>query len=155
MKRLVRNPHFFFFIAAAILLFIGLKTPGTESFDINIHDTYIVIAKSHYYFLFSIILMVIGFFYMLVIYQRVHLSAGLIKIHWLTTILIPFSIWILPLFYKKLTGPQRYLWENREFNFYIDVFLMFFIPLCLFLILCLLPVNLIWSLWKAKGTGKD
>ena len=128
MKRLVRNPHFFFFIVAALLLFLGLKTPWTEMFDFNIHDTYYVIAKSHYYFLFSIILMVIGFFYKLVIYKRVHLSTGLIKIHWLSTILVPISIWVLPLFYKELTGPQGYLWENREFNYTIDVFLMFFIP---------------------------
>jgi hypothetical protein len=99
--------------------------------------------------------MVIGFFYKLVIYNRVHLSAGLIKIHWLSTLLVPISIWVLPLFYKEVTGPQGFIRENGEFNFYIDVFLMFFIPLSLFLILCLLPINLMWSLWKAKRNGKD
>ena len=154
MKRLVRNPQFFFFIAAAIFLFLGLKTPWTEMFDFNIHDTYFVIAKSQCYFLFSIILMVIGFFYKLVIYKGVNLSAGLIKIHWLSTILIPLSIWVLPLFYKDEIGPQGFIRENSEFNFYIDVFLMYFIPLCLFLVVCLLPINLIWSLWKAKGIAK-
>lgn len=155
MRILVLNPHFFFFIVAAIMFFIGLKTPWTETLDFNIHDTYYVIGKSQSYFLFSIILMVIGFFYKLVIYKRVKLSAPFMKLHWFITILAPLSILTLSLLYKEETGPQGYLWENIEYNFNIDIILQIFIPLCLFLIGCLLPFNLIWSLWKAKGIGKD
>ena len=155
MKGLLRNPHLFFFIVAVIIVFMGLLTPRTETFDLNILDTYYVMAKSQCYFLFSFILIVIGIFYKLVIYKRVSLSTGLIKIHWLFTILTPLCVWVLPLLYKEEIGPQGYLRENGEFNFYLDMAQVFFIPLSLFLVICLLPFNLIWSLRKARGMEKD
>lgn len=59
---LKRKPYLFLLLTSLLLFVIGF-VKSDETFDINIHDTYLVIAKNQLYWLFSLF-----FFFFFMIY---------------------------------------------------------------------------------------
>jgi heme/copper-type cytochrome/quinol oxidase subunit 1 len=88
--------YFLLFNSSLILLIIGFLV-GEETFDINVHDTYYVIANCHLYWLFSSLLFIIFIFYFLLNIIKIELNRIISKIHIFGTI-ISIILLIFPYF---------------------------------------------------------
>lgn len=73
MNRLIEKPHQIFFSEIPIVLLIGYIKKDA-ALDINVHDTYYVIAYSHLAILISILFGIIGFGYWIIIKANRKLS---------------------------------------------------------------------------------
>ena len=155
MNRLLQNPHYFFYGFAGLFLLLGWIVSDDATFDFNIYDTYFVIARGFVYFGFTILLLVIGIFYHLITYTWEVLTPSLVRWHILITLLGPVITFILMLLEKEEMGPGGYDRDNMTFNAYIEAGLTILIPLGLFVIISLLPVNVLWSFWKAWRKRKS
>ena len=95
MNSLFKKPHLVFFLAIPIILLIGLLG-GDSALDINIHDTYFVIAHPHIAILISIVFGIIGLGYWTT--QRVggQLSKWMSIIHIVLTFGGLLAIFIVP-----------------------------------------------------------
>lgn len=62
MNKLIEKPHLIFLLAVPITMTIGMLR-GDEVLDINVHDTYFVIAHLHLTILMSILFGIIGMGY--------------------------------------------------------------------------------------------
>ncbi|WP_036155256.1 hypothetical protein [Maribacter forsetii] len=97
MKKITQVPHFMFWILIPIILLIGLLKPD-KTLDINIHDTYFVIALLHLAVLISIIFGILGLGYWVVIKLNRRLVNWLTIIHLIITVLSLCLILLIPFF---------------------------------------------------------
>ena len=97
MKKITQAPHFMFWILIPIILLIGLLKPD-KTLDINIHDTYIIIALLHLAVLISIIFGILGLGYWVVIKLNRRLVNWLTIIHLIITVISLCLIILIPFF---------------------------------------------------------
>jgi heme/copper-type cytochrome/quinol oxidase subunit 1 len=133
--------YFLLFNSSLILLIIGFLV-GEETFDINVHDTYYVIANCHLYWLFSSLLFIIFIFYFLLNIIKIELNRIISKIHIFGTII---SIILLIFPYSLFDNPKEFpLYDSFE---YINIVLTVSFLVLLFLQL-LFIINIFVSLIK-------
>ena len=126
----------------------------TDAFDINLHDTYIVIASVSLYRMFAVVLLFCWSVYLVA--NSLQLSRVLIWFHVVTTLVAVISVIILQSRYWGLSGiPRRYYAFNEfekmrdPFNagtIYIVVILAFILAQLIFLVN--LSIRLIKKLTK-------
>jgi heme/copper-type cytochrome/quinol oxidase subunit 1 len=97
MKKITQAPHFMFWILIPIILLIGLLKPD-KTLDINIHETYIIIALLHLAVLTSIIFGILGLGYWVVIKLNRRLVNWLTIIHLIITVISLCLIILIPFF---------------------------------------------------------
>ena len=142
MKILNNKPHLIFLLAIPIIILIGILS-GESVLDINVHDTYYVIAYFHLAMLISILFGIIGIGYWIMQKANRKLSKWL---NW-THIGITFGGIIIVLI---LTQFYRTELMEYEFNNNLTFFVTLFILLVFFAQL-IFPINIIYGLIKKKN----
>lgn len=133
--------YYLLLIASLILLMLGFLA-SEETFDINIHDTYFVIANCHLYWLFSSLLFVIFIFYFLLDIAIIRINKIVSKIHIFGSV-ISITLLIFP--YSLFSNPKEFpLFDSFE---YINIVLTISFLIILFLQL-LFIINIFVSLIK-------
>lgn len=139
MNILTKKPNLIFLLAIPIILMIGILK-GDATIDINVHDTYYIIAYLHFTILISIFFGIMGIGYWLMQKANIKLSKWLIWVHVSLTFGGTFIIWISAQFY------QADLMEY-EFNNSLIVIRTLLIMLII-LGQILFPINIIYGLIK-------
>lgn len=142
MNKLIEKPHLIFLFAIPIIMLIGILS-GDALFDINVHDTYYVIAYSHLTILISIFLGVIGIGYWVMQKSNRKLSKRLNWTHIAITFGGPLIVWVLTKFYRP---------EIMEYRFNDN--LTFIITIIILLILIgqiIFPINIIYGMISKRN----
>lgn len=100
MKLLVNKPHLIFLLAIPITMLIGILS-GDAVMDINVHDTYYIIAYLHLTMLISILFGIIGIGYWFMLKANRKLSKLLNLIHITLTFGGILLIWILAQLFRE------------------------------------------------------
>ncbi|MBO0321436.1 cbb3-type cytochrome c oxidase subunit I [Muricauda sp. CAU 1633] len=141
MNKLIEKPHLIFLFAIPIILFVGILN-GNAVLDINVHDTYYVIAHLHLAILVSILFGIIGIGYWAMKKADKQLSKWLNGTHIGLTFGGTFLVWVLTKFYR--TEIMEY-----EFNNYLSMVITIVI-LLIILGQLIFPINIIYGLIKRK-----
>ncbi|MBC7000901.1 cbb3-type cytochrome c oxidase subunit I [Cytophaga sp. FL35] len=142
MNRLFEKPHLIFLLAIPIIMLIGILS-GDAVLDINVHDTYLVIAYLHFAVLISIVFGIIGIGYWIMQKANRKLSKWLIWTHIGLTFGGTLIVWILNKFYRT---------EIMEYEFNNNLTLIITLIILLMIIGQLIfPINIIYGLIKNKN----
>lgn len=139
MKKLFDEPHRIFLISAPIILLFGVWS-SESVLDINVHDTYFVIAYLYLAIIFSIIFVIIGMGYWIMYKTKRKLSKWLNRIHIGLTFCGPLLMLILAQFYRKEI--MEYEFNNNLTLIILLIFLLIVLGQIIF------PINIIYSLTK-------
>ena len=142
MNQLIKNPHLIFLLAIPIIMLIGLLS-GDAELDINVHDTYYVIAYLHLAILISILFGIIGIGYWFMLKANRQLSKWLNLTHIGLTFGGPIVVWILTLFYR--TEILEYEFNNNLTVIIILIILLIVLGQLIF------PINIIYGFIKKKN----
>ena len=95
MLQFVRNPHHILWASVPFVLIIGFLS--TESLDININDTYFVLANEHLVFLVCVYYAFLALVYWTLLRLQKQLNRVLTLIHLAGTIDLLFILWLCSL----------------------------------------------------------
>lgn len=142
MNKIIEKPHLIFLLAIPIITLIGILS-GEAMLDINVHDTYYVIAYLHLTILISILFGIIGIGYWIMQKADRKLSKWLNWIHIGLTFGGTLIVWILTKFYRT---------EIMEFEFNNNLTLIITLIILLVIVGQLIfPINIIYGLIKKKN----
>ena len=142
MNKLIEKPHLIFLLAIPIIMLIGILS-GDSMLDINVHDTYYVIACLHFAILISILFGIIGMGYWLMQKANIKLSKWLNSTHIGLTFGGTIAVWILSRFYRT---------EIMEYEFNNNLTLIITLTIMLMILgQILFPINIIYGLVKKKN----
>jgi|SRR5690606_8743235 len=141
MNKLIEKPHLIFLLAIPITIMIGMLRED-EVLDINVHDTYFVIAHSHLSMLISILFGIIGMVYWIIQKADRRLSKWLNRAHIGLTFGGTLVVWILTKFYR--TGVMEYEFNNNLTLMITLIILLMIIGQIVF------PINIIYGLIKKE-----
>lgn len=142
MNKINEKPHLIFLLAIPIITLIGILS-GDAMLDINVHDTYYVIAYLHLAILISILFGIIGIGYWIMQKADRKLSKWLNWIHIGLTFGGTLIVWILTKFYRT---------EIMEFEFNNNLTLIITLIILLVIVGQLIfPINIIYGLIKKKN----
>lgn len=141
MNKLIEKPHLIFFLSIPLIILIGILS-GDNTLDINIHDTYFVIAYLHFAILISIIFGLIGFGYWIIQKVNRKLSKWLNRIHIGLTFGGTFLVWFLNKFYRPEIMDYKF---NNNLSLIITLIVLIMIAGQL-----IFPINIIYALTKKK-----
>jgi len=142
MKRLIEKPHLIFLLAIPVIMLIGTLS-GDAVLDINVHDTYYVIAYLHLAILISILFGIIGIGYWIMLKAGRKLSKLLNWTHIGLTFGGTLVVWILNKFYRA---------EIMEYKFNDNLTLIITLIILLMIVGQLIfPINIIFGLIKNKN----
>ncbi len=139
MSRLIEKTHLFFLFSIPIFLLFGIWSRDA-TIDINVHDTYFVIAYFHLTFLLSLFFGTMGLGYWVAQKMNVPLSNGMKWIHLMLTFGGMLTVFILSQLHRS---------DRMEYTF--NQHLEASIALIVLLILLgqvILPVNIVYGLIK-------
>ena len=140
MNQILNKPYKSIWWSIPIVL--GLSIIGFNSvIDIQMHDTYFVIASIHIGILFSILLGIIGLMYWLI--RKKRLVDWMTAIHVISTILIFVLIVLIGLLFKKVIQSDFEMFRTVNQIMFIIILIAMFSQL-------LFIANLIFSLIKNK-----
>ncbi len=92
----LNKPHIYFWVASVLTYIAGLLNKNSENtIDINVHDTYYILAFYHLATLISITFIIIGIIYFFHYKFKIILNRLLTYIHTIITI-IGFGLLLLP-----------------------------------------------------------
>lgn len=115
---------------------------GDEVLDLNVHDTYFVIAHLHLTILISILFGIIGMGYWIMLKADIRLSKWLNRAHIGLTFGGTLAVWILTKFYR--TGVMEYeLNDNLTLIITLIVLLMIIGQI-------IFPINIMYGLIKKE-----
>jgi len=103
--------YYLLFISSAILLIAGLISKKESIIDINVHDTYFVLAHRHLCFFFMVVFFLLFTFYWGFEKSKTTLIKILYKIHIYGTILT-----VIGLFF-----PYNFIFSSSDFPLYDDM----------------------------------
>lgn len=142
MNKLLEKPHLIFSLTIPIIALIGILS-GEAVLDINVHDTYYVVAYLHLAILISVLFGIIGMGYWIMQKADRKLSKWLIWTHIGLTFGGILVVWILTHFYR--TEIMEY-----EFNNNLTLIIMLIVLFMIFGQL-IFPINIIYGLIKKKN----
>ncbi len=142
MDKLINKPHLIFLIAIPIVMIVGILFIDA-TLDINVHDTYFVIAYFHFAALISILFAIIGVGYYLIQKSDRKLSKWLNSTHIGLTFGGTIVVLILTQFYRE--DVMEY-----EFNNNLSLSILFVIFLMV-LGQLIFPINIIYGLMNKKS----
>lgn len=142
MNLLSKKPHLIFLLSIPIIILIGFMSEDAV-LDINVHDTYYVIAYFHLTILISILFGIIGIGYWIMLKVDRKLSKWLNWTHIGLTFGGTLVLWILTKLYR--TGIMEYEFNN---NLTLVITLIVLIMIAGQLIF---PINIIYGLTKKKN----
>ncbi|MCL6295430.1 cbb3-type cytochrome c oxidase subunit I [Jejuia spongiicola] len=146
MRRITNKPHLVFLLSIPMIMLIGFIN-GEAALDINVHDTYYIIAYIHLAILISILFGIIGLGYWIMLETNRKLSKLLNLIHITLTIGGFIAIWITSLI---LTESAEYEFDDIGKRNLIIALILFLMILGQFLYI----INLIIGLFKRiKSSG--
>ena len=132
--------EYLFLLSAASLFLIGLLS-NVKTFEINLHDTYFVIAGSHFLYslsMFSLVLALIYFTFSK-LSRPLNFTIGLV--HFVITMLFVFTLW--------QTADTSY--SNYSSDSLVRIGKMFSVSVALFVITQIVFIgNMVWALLKPK-----
>lgn len=143
MNKLTQKPHPLFLLAIPPLLLAGFLS-GDSTLDINIHDTYFIIARSNLAILVANLFTVYAFSYWLLTKTNRKLSKWLTGIHIVLTFGGILLAMVLALFYKE----DDFL-SNLNANLTASITLL---VLIIILGQVIFPINVIYALTKKNST---
>lgn len=142
MNKLIEKPYLIFLLAIPIIMLIGILR-GDSMLDINVYDTYYVIAYLHLAILISILFGIIGIGYWIMLKSDRKLSKWLNCTHIGLTFGGTLIVWILTKFYRT---------EIMEYEFNNNLTLIITLIILLMIIGQLIfPINIIYGLIKKKN----
>ena len=100
MSRISNKPHLIFLLSIPLIMLIGFMS-GDAVFDINVHDTYYVIAYIHLTTLISILFGIIGLGYWIMLKANRKLSKWLNLVHISLSFGGILLIWILKQLFRE------------------------------------------------------
>jgi len=110
MIRILNKPHVAFWIMAIYVLARGYYIHiinDNSALDINIHDTYFVVAHTHIAHILFFLFTLLGFIYFSFSITKIELVKNLTKIHVFIT--------IISVFVNDLAKPLLYDYNNKNF----------------------------------------
>ncbi len=145
MKKLIKKPHLFFFLAVPITIVVGVlnryEATG-KTLDFNVHDSYFLIAHFHLIYLIAIIFAIIGIGYWIMHKTDRKLINWLNWIHIVLTFGGTLLVWILSQFYR--TGIMEYKFNNNLTSTITLIIALIILGQLIF------PINIIYGLIKKK-----
>ncbi|MBT0607785.1 cbb3-type cytochrome c oxidase subunit I [Aequorivita echinoideorum] len=142
MNKLIEKPHLIFLLTIPIIMLIGILSRDSV-LDINVHDTYYIIAYLHLAILISIFFGIIGIGYWIMLKADRKLSKWLNWTHIGLTFGGTLVVWILTKFYRT---------EIMEYEFNYNLTLMITLIILLMIVGQLIfPINIIYGLIKKKN----
>ena len=108
------HPYTLLGIAGVLIGLLSFLPIDGSAFDVNLHDTYIVIAAVSLYRAFAVALLF--FWSVYIIANRLQLSRVLIWFHVVTTLVALISVIILQSRYWGLSGAPRRYYAFNEFE---------------------------------------
>ncbi|WP_298312124.1 cbb3-type cytochrome c oxidase subunit I [uncultured Aquimarina sp.] len=142
MKKLIQKPHLIFLFSIPIILLIGIVS-WDATLDINIHDTYFVIAYFHLSILISILFGIIGTGYWIMEKANRRLSKWLNWTHVGLTFGGPIVVSFLTLFYRTEVMEYKF---NNHLNLIITLIIILIV-----LGQLIFSFNIIYGLIKKKN----
>lgn len=142
MKNFIIKPHLIFLIAIPIIILIGILS-GDAVLDINVHDTYYVIAYFYLATLISILFGIIGIGYWIMQKANRKLSKWLNWTHVGLTFGGILIVWILTKFYRTEIMEYEF---NNNLSLIISLIVLFIIVGQL-----IFPINIIYGLTKKRN----
>ena len=139
MQQLIEKPHLIFLLSIPIIILIGILCRDNV-LDINVHDTYFVIAYFHFAILISIIFGIIGFGYWIMQKVDRKLSKWLNWTHIGLTFIGTFLVWILNRLYRPEIMDYKF---NNNLSLIITLIVLIIIAGQL-----IFPINIIYALKK-------
>ena len=147
MKSFLNKPHNIFWLTALYIFITGYVTYvrlGDSALDINIHDTYYVMAHSHTLFILILFYALLGFIYFILKLSKAPLIKALTKVHVFVCISAIFIDDIGKIILRQVYG------DNILFNYYGYYQ---YLTLCLIALVVLAQIlfifNIIFSLIKS------
>lgn len=95
---LKKKLFYLLFLASCLFMICSLPFSSSQSFVINIHDTYFVISSLDFYIIFCFFLLILGLLYWILEYFKITLISMISRIHILGTLL--FLLLFLLMNYK-------------------------------------------------------
>ena len=142
MKFLTNKPHLIFLIAIPIIMLIGILS-GDAVLDINVHDTYYIIAYLHFATLISVLFGIIGIGYWFMLKANRKLSKWLNLIHITLTFGGILLIWILAQLFRE---------SIMEYNFNNNLTLaIYLIALIAIFGQIIYPINIISGIIRKRN----
>ena len=142
MNKLIEKPHLIFLLAIPIIMLIGILSEDAV-LDINVHDTYYVIAYLHLSILISILFGIFGIGYWIMLKADRKLSKWLNWTHIGLTFGGTLIVWILTKFYRTEVMEYQF---NNNLTIIITLFILLMIVGQL-----IFPINIISGLIKKKN----
>ena len=142
MNILIEKPHLTFLLSIPIIMLIGVLS-GDTVLDINVHDTYYVIAYLHFAILISILFGIIGMGYWIMQKANRKLSKWLNWAHVGLTFGGTLTVWILTKCYR--TEIMEYKFNNNLSLIITLIVLLMIVGQLIF------PINIIYGLLKKKN----
>ena len=144
MYRLIEKPHLIFLLSIPVIMGIGILSED-EVVDINVHDTYFVIAHLDFVVLISLLLGLIGIGYWIMQKANRKLSIWLNGIHIGLTFGGPIIVWLLTKFFRAET-------MDYDFNNNLNL-IIWLIILLMVLGQLIFPINVIYGLMNKKTSS--
>jgi heme/copper-type cytochrome/quinol oxidase subunit 1 len=143
---LLKRPYLLFLVTAVLLTGFGFWMSGENTIDINIHDTYYVIAYRHLFWLVAEILAMLFVIYLIFEKGGIAMNSVLAKVHVLGTLLLLLVFFVLNFKCQSiLSSDSYYTITNQPHDYYLDViYVLIFIIVFQFLFI----INIFTSIIK-------
>ncbi len=108
---MINKPHLIFWISIPIIILIGLLNRN-EILDVNVHDTYFVFSKTDLTIVISILFMIIGLGYRIMLKAKRNLSKWLNLTHIVLTFGGIITISLIPYLFNYKTETEFPLFDD-------------------------------------------
>jgi len=123
---MVKRKLYFLLLFASILLFLMGFVKNHETFDINVYDTYFVIAQNHLYWLFSQLLLFFFMIYLTLEKVKLQLFKELNLIHIFGTLIFVSGIFF-PYYLLHQSSNSLLGYDYERLNVYRSFCVLFFL----------------------------